>query len=1312
MKKSVKKFFGIFLAITMVLQIIFVPVAFSGELRKPYANHTIPGIIKAADLDSGPEGNAYMPGGKNGSAYRSDVNVGIYDIKGQPSVSLEPGKWMRYTVTVLEDGLYDIYVTECSPHTTKTMELSFLADPDVVTGPVPATTGWDDLTKNKFGQRYMKKGVYTMQLTWLTGGSTFYSMEFVKASGEDEKAIAYEEAYRKFVLPTVIQAEEFDKGLSGAYSVDGINDPKVFRSEDVIDVYNNSADGYYISLSNGEYTNYTFISDKDGVYDFALATNAGICDAEIYIDNYEYSIPVSFNTDDTNNLFSIYLPRGKHKVKLLSKTDGAAIDYIRVTNSKSATYINLQDLEKPYVKAEEKEETPEDITKIYKELYVSLDGNDKAAGTKEAPFATIKKAQEKAREYSANMDGNIVINISAGYHNLDETILLSEKDSGKNGYNIIYRGASENESIIGSGVEVKEWEKTEGALWKAYVPELKETRRLSINGYAASRARSKYVYKIVDQFINPDSDYVLDGFYFEAGNFPEVEHSEDLEMVFDYLWVCQRFPLDKIERVGDKIKVHVKQPSLGIAKTTNYQTIQPVIESTVSFENAKELVDEPGEFFFDEREKMIYYYPYEQENMETAECYAGGDLVELVKIEGSDERNKVSNVIFEKLSFKHTSWNEISEMGYASKQAEDRYVEYNGGNVTTKSLNYFPPVSFGVTKTKNIQIKDCKFEGLGTTAVWLFDGVENAKVVGNVFKDCGGSGVSVGHWSQREAAYDRANPEGRSFCKKIDITNNVIYRIADDIRAGVGINVYVGKDVNILHNDIKDVPYSGMSIGWVWKVHDLDTSNFDVGYNRVENVTQHQVDGGHIYTLGSLKNSKIHDNYFVGADDYRGGIYHDSGSSFFEVYRNVISNVDLWWHCYASAVHQDINAYNNFVDTPNYQDDPDENCLATNTMVTDGGRWNKEAQDIIAKAGVEDEYKSLLSEVEYPEWRKAPLYQLTKKQFVSKYNLWVEAENWNKGPEGVGFHKELGGRPTIQSSGRVVGVTWPGDWLKYDVEIPEDGMYKLEIKSLDGHEPEADPCKVNIWIDDELLVDGFILKRMDWSTFLLNDLGEYYLTAGKHTVRVDIVSKEWAFDAFRFINTNNTEVKADADYDEGKIVPVVNNEFTDIKGHWANRSINEMKAKGVVGGVGANRFNPDDTATVYQMIWMTQRYFGIVGSDDDWKQKALDIGMLKSLDEADATLTKERMADIVAKAYLYYFSLENYEPRREIDYADFDSISEEYQLSARIIRDWWLISADENGNFNPKNTVTRAEAANILSRYDDVSTNGQKPATW
>ncbi len=1312
MKKKFKKILGSLLVITMAVQSFSMLAVNAGELRKPYADHTIPGVIRAADLDSGPEGNAYMPGGKNGSAYRSDVTVGIYDLNGQPSVSLEPGKWMRYTVTVLEDGLYDIYVTECSPHTTKTMEISFLADPDVVSGPVPATNDWGDLTRNKFGQRYMKKGVYTMQLTWLTGGSTFYSMEFVKASGEVTN-VTPDEPYRNYILPTVIQAEEFDKGYSGAFSLNGVNDGKSYRPEDVIDIYNNVGNGYYISLANGEYTNYTFIADKAGVYDFAVTTSVGMAETEVYIDNHEYPIPVSAGTEDTNSQFSIYLPRGKHKIKILSKTDGAAIDYIRVANSDSKEYVSLSDLNKPYVPKENKDEFVVDTTKIYKELYVSLDGNDNAKGTEEAPFATIKRAQKEARELAPEMDGNIVINIAPGYYNIDETIVLNEEDSGRNGYNIIYRGSSEEETIIGSGVEVKGWEKTDNELWRAYVPELKETRRLSINGYAASRARSKYVYKIVDQFINPDSDYVLDGFYFEAGNFPELEHSEDAEMVFDYLWVCQRFPLDKIERVGDRMKVHVKQPSLGIAKTTNYQTIQPVIESTVSFENAKELADEPGEFFFDEREKMMYYYPYEQENMETAECYAGGELVELVKIEGADDKNKVSNVIFENISFKHTSWNEISEMGYASKQAEDRYVDYNGGNNTTNSINYFPPVAFGVKKTKNIQINNCKFEGLGTTAIWLFDGVENAKVEGNVFKDCGGSGVSVGHWSQREEAYDRPSIAGRTMCKNLDINNNVIYRIADDIRSGVGIIVYVAKDVNILHNDIKDVPYSGMSLGWVWKVHNMDTSNFDVGYNRVENVTQHQVDGGHIYTLGSLRNSKIHDNYFVGADDYRGGIYHDSGSSYFEVYRNVISNVDLWWHCYASAVHLDINAHDNFVDTPNYQDDPDENCLATNTTVVDGGRWPKEAQEIIAKAGLADEYKHLLSEVDYPEWRKEPLYQLTKKQFTSKYNLWVEAENWNKGPEGVGFHKELGGRPTIQSSGRVVGVTWPGDWLKYDVVIPEDGMYKLEIKSLDGHEPEADPCKVNIWVDDELLVDGFILQRLDWSTFLLNDLGEYYLTAGKHTIRVDIVSKEWAFDAFRFMNVNDTEVKADADYDDGKIVPVVNTEFTDIEGHWANRSINEMKAKGVVGGVGANKFNPDSTATLYQMVWMTQRYFGITEmDDDDWKQKAVNIGMLENINEADSLLTKERMVDIVAKAYMYYFNLENYEPKREIDYADFDSIKEEYKLSARIIRDMWLISADENGNFNPKNTVTRAEAANILSRYDDITSNGQKPANW
>ena len=45
-----------------------------------------------------------------------------------------------------------------------------------------------------------------------------------------------------------------------------------------------------------------------------------------------------------------------------------------------------------------------------------------------------------------------------------------------------------------------------------------------------------------------------------------------------------------------------------------------VIPATVPvyLENALELLDEPGEFYFDRAEKKLYYLPMEDEDMETA----------------------------------------------------------------------------------------------------------------------------------------------------------------------------------------------------------------------------------------------------------------------------------------------------------------------------------------------------------------------------------------------------------------------------------------------------------------------------------------------------------------------------------------------------------------------------------------------------------------------------------------------------------------------------------------------------------------------
>ena len=139
---------------------------------------------------------------------------------------------------------------------------------------------------------------------------------------------------------------------------------------------------------------------------------------------------------------------------------------------------------------------------IYKEFYVDgATGDDLNSGTRVAPFKTIQKAQEAVRAVNDNMTGDIVVNIMPGTYHLDKTETFTSENSGKNGCSIIYRGADpENPPVFSGGREIKGWKPYRDGIYKAELLDMTEVRNLYINGFAATRARTEWKFKYIEDY--------------------------------------------------------------------------------------------------------------------------------------------------------------------------------------------------------------------------------------------------------------------------------------------------------------------------------------------------------------------------------------------------------------------------------------------------------------------------------------------------------------------------------------------------------------------------------------------------------------------------------------------------------------------------------------------------------------------------------------------------------------------------------------------------------------------------------------------
>lgn len=1270
-------------AILMLPNIVFA----EGELS-PYMENLLPCMVQAANFDYGGAGVAFSPlsGGLDDGTfnYREDAELNFYKQSSGVVLSYKSGSWMKYTIKVKKAGNFEVLVGYATPNGGG-IDVVF-DEKTKLSVSLPTTQSWSDIKHQSAGTIYLTEGEHIVK-TLATASFTFKELVFeeVSAQGDSDSFARKDGPYRNIFIPALIQAEDFDMGAEGSFSSDGKNAGKLYRKDDGIDIMSESDSKYYIRLSKSEFTRYTFNVENAGAYRLTAAGNGTI---NAYFDDLEN--PVSAKCEGMENeteMISVWLSKGEHTLTV--KTDsGLSLDYLRFQSVKD-NYTTLDALKEGI---ESSDEDTFERTKIYKEFYVSPYGDDLADGTKESPFLTINAARDAVREVSDDMDGDVVVNILPGNYDIDEQIVFDERDGGKNGYNIIYKGTSVIDApVINGGTKITGWQPETEYIWSAPAP-IEDTRNLYINGLPAQRAKGKYIYDPETFYQNEGSPYEYDEIRLSKVNFPtSLTNPEDVELVWNIFWTCQRMPVKDVVYDGTQVRLIMDQPAFHNMMTKIYDYTKVSLNYNFYIENALELLDEPGEFYFDKVNKKMYYYPFASEDLTTAEVYAGTTEF-MVRAAGSSLENKLTNIVFDNIDFRYGAWNAVSEEGITGAQADKIQVGayegvLGGGRII--------PAQFTVENAKNVVIKNCKFKSLGSGAISMANAVQDSEIIGNVFTDNAGSSIIIGHW-------DHVNkmPKGMERCVNIEVANNVIRRAAYEFRGSCGISMYYVNSINVHHNDIKDITYSGMTIGWGWGVDIPECANNTIAYNKIENVCMTTPDGGHIYTLGPMRNSYLIGNYMVKSGDNRGGIYHDQGSQYITTRDHVIEQCDRWLIARPNAGMRENHLDNIFVDIDERSQDPD-NVTVENVTVVPDGNWPEEAQKIIDAAGLEDGYERLLSGVEYPEWREMVTYRIPRDYFESDINGWIQAENYDAGGEGVGFHKLNGGEVVTFEHGTmncVVGDTKPGEWLQYSINLRDSGLYTLQLKTANNFK-ESDPQPLaNVYIDGELIVkEAPIFHNGDWQIHVPANYGEHQIEAGEHTVRIEFANNGFSFDSWRFFLA---EAANDENFDEGKIVLEGENEekgFVDISGHWAETTIKELYDEGIIKGMSETEFAPDNDTTLYQAIWLAMRGAKISYTDENWKEIAGKYGLLADINEKDSAVSRQRFAEIVMKAYTakkgkYTIVWD------EAAFKDFARISNDKVNAVLGAKNLSLMIGDENGNFCPEKNLTRAEVAVVISK--------------
>ena len=597
------------------------------------------------------------------------------------------------------------------------------------------------------------------------------------------------------------------------------------------------------------------------------------------------------------------------------------------------------------------------------EIWISPKGSDFNDGTRQSPKATLTSALRQAREWRRTEDnriqGGITIYMEGGTYAFHEPVFIRPEDSGTKESPTIIRSVDDEKVILSGGISINGWKK-QGKVWVADVPAFNgrplDFRQLWVNGKKAVRARDVEDFEKMNRICSVDEKNEI--LYVPVVSIRRlIDNKGNLkakyaEMVLHQMWCVANLRIRSVEVQGDSAAIRFHQPESRIQ--FEHPWPRPMVttdghNSAFYLTNARELQDVPGEWYHDIDARKVYYYPREGEKMQEAEVIVPA-VETLVRVEGTLDR-PVCHIRFEKITFSYTTWMRPSEKGHVPLQAGmyltdgyriDPKMQRNYLNHPLDNQGWLgrPAAAVRVVAARQIDFERCRFEHLGSTGLDYEEAVQGGVVRGCLFRDIAGNGLLVGSFSpaahETHLPYDPA--DRREVCTQQHINNCYFTEIGNEDWGCLAIAAgYVG-DVNIEHNEISEVPYSGISLGWGWTQTVNCMRNNRVHANLIHHYAKHMYDVAGIYTLGSQPKSYVTENCVHSI--YKPGYVHDPNH---------------WFYLYTDEGSSFITVRDNWTEGEKYL----QNANGPGNVWENNGP--KVDSVIRERAGVEAAYKDLLN---------------------------------------------------------------------------------------------------------------------------------------------------------------------------------------------------------------------------------------------------------------------------------------------------------------------------------------------------------------